>query len=86
MTEILTRTQQDVLFGRLIENAQDLHNQSTQPHVLLRPKLILDGDSWCALYGDNLQEGVAGFGDSPNEACINFNFHWNKKINHDQLL
>lgn len=24
-----------------------------------------DGDSWCALKGENLQEGIAGFGDTP---------------------
>lgn len=78
MTEILTRTQQDALFERLIENAQDLHNQSTQPHVLLRPKLLLDGNSWCALYGDSLQEGVAGFGKSPEKACADFNANWYK--------
>jgi len=22
---------------------------------------------WCALYGDNLQDGVVGFGESPEE-------------------
>ena len=27
-----------------------------------------DGDQWCALYGENLQEGVAGFGRTPAEA------------------
>lgn len=27
-----------------------------------------DGDSWCALLGENLQDGVSGFGDTPQEA------------------
>jgi len=27
-----------------------------------------DGDRWCALYGANLQDGIAGFGDTPSEA------------------
>lgn len=27
-----------------------------------------DGDQWCALFGPNLQEGVAGFSYSPTEA------------------
>jgi hypothetical protein len=26
--------------------------------------LSLDGDQWCALYGPDLQEGIAGFGHS----------------------
>lgn len=30
----------------------------------------LDGDKWCALAGENLQEGVAGFGDTPSAALL----------------
>jgi len=33
--------------------------------------ISLDGDQWCALVGDNIQEGVAGFGNSPVEALEN---------------
>lgn len=29
-----------------------------------------DGDSWCALFGINLQEGIAGFGDTREKAII----------------
>lgn len=32
------------------------------------PKIYQDGDQWCALVGDNLQEGTAGYGDTPQEA------------------
>lgn len=28
----------------------------------------LDGDQWCALLGENLQVGLAGFGDTPGDA------------------
>jgi hypothetical protein len=28
-------------------------------------QLSLDGDQWCALIGNNLQDGLSGFGDSP---------------------
>ena len=31
-------------------------------------KVFLDGDDWCALIGDNLQDGLGGFGESINEA------------------
>jgi hypothetical protein len=34
--------------------------------------LALDGDQWCALMGENLQEGIAGFGYSPKDACTAF--------------
>jgi len=45
---------------------QSIEIHHTSPHVLMRPKLSIDGDQWCALYGENLQDGVAGFGDSPD--------------------
>ena len=44
-----------------------------EPSVLYRPQLYVDGNQWCALYGKNIQDGVAGFGDSPQEAMVDFN-------------
>lgn len=41
--------------------------------AMLKPKLSKDGDQWCVLYGDNIQVGVAGFGDSPYLAILDFN-------------
>jgi len=37
-------------------------------------KLILskDGNKWCVLWGENLQEGIAGFGDTIEKAMVNF--------------
>jgi hypothetical protein len=46
------------------------------PSVLYRPRISLDGNQWCALYGDNLQDGVAGFGDSPQAAMYEFDKAW----------
>ena len=43
-----------------------------RPSAIFRPKLFIDGDKWCALYGENLQDGVAGFGDSPAGAMWDF--------------
>jgi hypothetical protein len=39
----------------------------------LRPSIKLDGDMWCVLFGDNLAEGIAGFGKTPIEAIRKFN-------------
>ena len=47
-----------------------------RPSVLFRPTLSADGDQWCALYGDNLQVGVAGFGETPEKAMIAFDIAW----------
>lgn len=40
--------------------------------AVLKPTLSKDGNMWCALYGDNLQVGVAGFGETPAKAFIAF--------------
>lgn len=50
--------------------------QREAPHVLMRPAVYPDGDQWCALYGENLQEGVAGFGDTPELAVRAFDEAW----------
>jgi hypothetical protein len=39
----------------------------------LKPRITKDGDQWCCLYGENLQEGIAGFGDTPHAAIVAFN-------------
>lgn len=48
----------------------------------LKPKFSIDGDQYCYLYGESLQEGIAGFGSTANEAMGAFYlaFH-NEKIN-----
>ena len=50
------------------------------PSVLYRPRLFIDGNQWCALYGDNIQDGVAGFGDSPELAMWAFDKAWTEKL------
>lgn len=54
--------------------------QYERPSVMYRPRLSLDGDQWCALYGDNLQDGVAGFGDSPADATWRFDQEWARAV------
>lgn len=68
----------------VIRAAQQAYRQiedcATEPSVLYRPALSIDGNKWCALYGENLQDGVAGFGDSPAEAMSAFNRAWHAKL------
>lgn len=54
--------------------------EMARPSVIWRPRVFPDGNQWCALYGDNLQEGVAGFGDSPELACTAFDTAWHAKL------
>ena len=48
------------------------------PSVRYRPSLMADGTKWCALYGEDLATGVAGFGDTPDEAMRDFDRAWIK--------
>lgn len=50
-----------------------------RPSVLYRPSLARDGSQWCALYGANLMEGVAGFGDTPAAAMAAFDAAWSAR-------
>lgn len=63
--------------GAAIQQAAAQHER---PSVLYRPALSIDGNQWCALYGDNLQDGVAGFGASPAAAMYAFDINWNKSL------
>lgn len=51
--------------------------EQQRPSVLMRPSLSIDGAHWCALYGADLQSGVAGFGDTPALAMNDFDLQWN---------
>jgi len=52
----------------------------TEPSVMYRPDPSIDGNQWRALYGDDLQSGVSGFGDSPHQAMSDFNINWHAKL------
>jgi hypothetical protein len=50
--------------------------EMTRPSVLMRPRVYMDGNAWCALYGDNIMEGVVGFGETPELAAKAFDAAW----------
>lgn len=54
--------------------------QHERPSAIYRPALSIDGNQWCALYGDDLQSGVCGFGDSPQDAMRDFDKNWCAKL------
>ena len=54
--------------------------EQMRPCILLKPKLSIDGDKWCALYGENLQDGIAGFGKSPSDAMHDFDKQYHTNI------
>jgi len=63
--------------SRAFDVIRDMH---CTPSAIYRPSIAPDGNKWCALYGENLAEGVAGFGDTPAEAMADFDAAWHRKI------
>lgn len=47
-------------------------SEMARPSAVFKPAIFADGAEWCALLGENLQVGVAGFGKTPNEAMAAF--------------
>lgn len=43
-----------------------------KPKIKRLPRIFKDGLMWCVLLGDDLQDGVAGFGATPNDAYADF--------------
>jgi hypothetical protein len=58
-----------------------LYTQGEQqrPSVLFKPTISLDGNMYCALYGEDLMEGVAGFGDTMEAAMRDFDKNWREQ-------
>jgi hypothetical protein len=78
----MNRVNQDTVNGNLIFEAQMNYWAAKKDYIIveaLKPKIMPDGDKWVCLYGSDLQEGVAGFGDTPNEAILDFNQAFYKK-------
>lgn len=64
---------------RLIKLNSNYNNEvyeKCRPSSIYSPGLSIDGNQWCALYGKDLQSGVAGFGDSPADAFLDFDKEW----------
>ena len=62
--------------------AKALLNNKMEPYLLnieiwqcitaLGIKPFKDGNQWSFLYGDNIQDGICGFGDTIDEAALDF--------------
>jgi hypothetical protein len=88
-TKMLNEKDSDNLRSQLSWNAGRQHSEELnlivqkQEYALISSlglKPFKDGNQWCFLWGDNIQDGVSGFGDTPYEAMIDFdkNFHREK--------
>lgn len=75
-------TEQSVLNAQsnAAQEAQIAEQARRAPHVLMRPRIFPDGNAWCALYGENIQEGVVGFGETPEAAAADFDLAWRQQV------
>lgn len=60
----------------IVQAAVEVQECQTSPSAIYRPAICIDGNQWCALYGADLQCGVAGFGDTPAAAIADFDKNW----------
>ena len=67
-------------FDQAAESMKQAASQYERPSIMMRPKLSIDGNMWCALYGEDLQNGVAGFGESPAKAFYDFDTNFYKPL------
>lgn len=54
----------------------ELQREQMRPSALYKPRVFIDGDQWCALYGTNDRGDAVGYGDSPARACEDFDRNW----------
>jgi hypothetical protein len=58
------------------QEVQSVAFEMMRPSVLFRPVLTVDGNLFCALYGADLMQGCAGFGETPDAAMRDFDKNW----------
>ena len=63
-----------------LDRERRLSHELLRPFRLQQTRISLDGNQWCVLYGENLQDGVAGFGPSPDLASRDFDRVWYQKV------
>jgi hypothetical protein len=86
--KMLNEDESKYLAGRLSQQADIEHqermnliieHQEMNLFNMLRPSVSQDGDQFCVLYGEDLQSGIAGFGDTIRLAIYDFNKRFNEK-------
>lgn len=79
-TSLLSQLLHDATMKHQEEMNLIIEKEEMNLFSILRPKLFMDGNMWCVLYGDNLMDGIAGFGETVYKAILDFNASFHKKI------
>jgi len=62
--------------ARIFQEQMDTTLELSRPAVIWKVRVFPDENKWCALYGEDIQNGVAGFGDTPDAATRDFDRNW----------
>lgn len=80
---VLSGTSQDVVVGSIThavflchEHMHRVLSEYERPCVVFKPRLTLDGNAWIACFGEDLQVGVVGTGNTPDAAMRDFDRAW----------
>jgi len=68
------------LYGQGLLEANAVEAAEYNLVAILKPRISIDGNQWCVLFGENLQDGVCGFGDTAYDAVIAFKKAWHTKV------
>lgn len=68
-------TEEGIRYNTLLME-QDRAEFLRRPSVMLGLVPRKDGSKWSVVYGENIQEGVCGFGDTPDKAMDAFDRTW----------
>lgn len=60
--------------GEIVDNRMKEPERNKQPAITVT--ISEDGDRYCALHGEDLQSGIAGFGGREADAILDFVYHW----------
>lgn len=63
-----------------VEEARIIETAEMNLVIIFGAKLTIDGDQYCWLHGDNLQDGIHGFGKSPYLAALDFNKNFRTEL------
>lgn len=62
------------------KHAAAIEAQEMNLVATLKPRIFIDGNRWCVLLGENVQDGIHGFGDTPRLAVFDFNKSWDRHL------
>jgi len=61
---------------RIANEIKEIGDENFTLLAALKPRIFLDGNQWCCLYGEDIMQGIVGFGATPQHAYGEFYRAW----------